>query len=791
MFHPIRRSVAFKLLAAGLLLAVVIIGGISTTLLISSGRQAKAAAQSTADNRAAVVRQLLQRQTGVQSAAAANTLAAQPALVAAFQADRSGAGVRALFADTTPLELPSEVTLVTSASGTPLYTHAATDLGAADTPSIPPELASIRSALAGQSAVGVEELGGILSYDVATPVRAGATGPVLGVVAYLAPLGPQLTRLATVIGYPVAAIPTSQPGRLARYSDSATRQGGPPQAISSGVAAKAPLVDAVYSAPVGEVAGSFVPVAAVGGRQFGAYVGVETPLAAFAGDRRADEASLGLLTILALALTSMGVIAFVDDVVLRPIRRLERAVKHIADGDYETEVPVSSKDEIGRLGESVDRMRLRISQTVGDLEDARGRLDSGVERLGEVSRALTTTTAGVAGLQRAVVQAVAAIAGDGGTALLMARDGSRLSVEVAEGPGAEEPFVPWLATGPLLRGQSILREVGIEGWGKGRLVAEPMFYQGEVAGALALVTRATLERAADDAELLRVLANNAAVALQNTRLFEQERETVRRLGELDAMKSNFLGVVQHELRTPLTAILGHAELMELLWHAWDDEKKLNAVHDVQYSARSLYDIVETIIDFSLLESDTLDLNCSNVPLRPAIDAALATVAERIRGGMPLPVRVDGLPEVSVYADKTRLDQVLRALIDNAVKFSPGGGSIRIAYDHDRHQNTVTLTITDSGVGIPAEHLPRVFDRFYQVDDTPTRYYGGTGMGLALVDRLVRAHGATVSIRSIVGKGTRVTLVWPATADAAFTELSGTPASQPTGRTNVHERGRVQ
>lgn len=319
-----------------------------------------------------------------------------------------------------------------------------------------------------------------------------------------------------------------------------------------------------------------------------------------------------------------------------------------------------------------------------------------------------------------------------------------------------------------------------------------MFYQGEVAGALALVTRANLDRAADEAELLRVLANNAAVALENTRLFEQERETVRRLGELDAIKSNFLGIVQHELRTPLTAILGHAELMELLWHAWDDEKKLNAVHDVQYSARSLYDIVETIIDFSLLESDTLDLNSSDVPLRPALDAALETVAERIRGGMPFPVRIDGLPEVSVFADKTRFDQVLRALLDNAVKFSPGGGEIRIAYDQDRHENTVTLTITDSGVGIPPEHLPRVFDRFYQVDDTPTRYYGGTGMGLALVDRLVRAHGATVNIRSIVGKGTRVTLVWPATADAAFTELSGTPASQPSGRgANAHDRGRLQ
>lgn len=792
MLRPIRRSVATRLLVAGLGLAIVIVGVVSVTVWISSARQSEAAAQSTAGNRAAVVRQLLQRQIGVQGAAAADNLATQPALVAALQSDRSGAAVRALFAGAPPLDLPSEVSLVTATDGTVLYEHVAAGLGAAERPTVPVQLASVRSALSGQSAVGVEDLSGTLSYDVASPIRASPSGPVIGAVAYLAPLGPQLARLAAVIGYPVAAVAADQPGRLIRYAGAGAPTAGVPEAVRSGVAARAARVDGVYAAPVGQVAASFVPVAAVGGRQLGAYIGVETPLAAFAGDRRAEVAGLGLLAILVLALTAMAVVAFVDDLVLRPIRGLERAVKNIANGDYETEVPVTSSDEIGRLGESVDLLRLRIARTVNDLVEARGRLDSGVERLGEVSRALTTTTTGVAGLQRAVIEAVGAIAGEGGTALLLAREGSQLTVAVAEGPGAEEPFVTWLATGALLRGQSILRDVGIEGWGTGRLMAEPMFQHGEVAGALALVTRADLERAADDAELLRVLAGNAAVALLNTRLFEQERETVRRLGERDAVKSNFLGFVEHELRTPVTAILGHAELMEMVWHAWDDEKKLDALRDARYSARSLYDIVETIINFSLLESDNLGLNCSDVPLRPAIDAALDAVAERIRGGMPLPVRIDGLPEVSVHADKARFDQVLRALLDNAVKFSPGDGEIRIAYDHDRHQNTVTLTVTDSGVGIPAEHLPRVRERFYQVRDTPTRSSGGTGIGLALVDRLARAHGATVEIRSIVAKGTRVTLVWPATADADFAELLGTPSSQPSGRgANGRDRGQLQ
>jgi len=287
----------------------------------------------------------------------------------------------------------------------------------------------------------------------------------------------------------------------------------------------------------------------------------------------------------------------------------------------------------------------------------------------------------------------------------------------------------------------------------------PMFYQDAVVGALAVVTRAGEPPAEGQEQSLAVLANNAAIALENTRLFEQERETVRRLRELDALKSDFLGTVQHELRTPLTAIMGMGDLLEMCWETWDDAHKTEALHDIQVAAKKLYDIVETILDFSLLESDTLSLKQVPTQVRGAVEEAVTAVQARLKEGLQVSLSVDVPTDVEVYADPARFNQALRALLDNAVKFTPEGGSIWVR-THRNGGNMVRIEVADNGIGIPEDALPRVFERFYQVDNTATRTYGGTGMGLALVRRLVEAHGGSVEVESRVGVGTCFALLWP-------------------------------
>jgi two-component system cell cycle sensor histidine kinase PleC len=265
--------------------------------------------------------------------------------------------------------------------------------------------------------------------------------------------------------------------------------------------------------------------------------------------------------------------------------------------------------------------------------------------------------------------------------------------------------------------------------------------------------------------------------MENARLYEQEREAVRRLRELDSMKTNFLSTVQHEMRTPLTAILGLSDLIEMCWETWEDPPKLDALRDIQVAAKNLDSIVETIIDVSAVEGEALVLALQAVPLEAAVGAAIADIGERHKGGLPVPVDVDVEPGVSLLADPDRLGQVLRALIDNAVKFSDGRG--RVAIQGRRAETgVVVVEIVDQGIGIPDYDLPHIFERFFQVDNTSTRRFGGTGMGLALVKRVLDAHGATVDVETRLGAGTRVILRWPDRAEDGTRESAPSPASVP-------------
>ena len=167
----------------------------------------------------------------------------------------------------------------------------------------------------------------------------------------------------------------------------------------------------------------------------------------------------------------------------------------------------------------------------------------------------------------------------------------------------------------------------------------------------------------------------------------------------------------------------------------------------------------------------------DVPLEAAVRTAITVVAERHKGGLPIPAEVDVDSSITLLADPDRLGQVLRALIDNAVKFSDGRGIVEVRAG-PAEPGTVVIEVGDEGIGIPAEDVPRIFERFFQVDNTATRRFGGTGMGLALVKRVVQAHGATVDVETRVGSGTRIFLRWPERIPAPETAVDNDPMALP-------------
>jgi signal transduction histidine kinase len=761
----IRSSFALRLLAAGVALSLVLIIGISAFLLISRQQQTRTAAVTNSGNRAKVIGQLFDNVTRPQLQFDAQQVAGQ--LNQSFANSKQGTAADDLKVingyGSIIFEKPDQ-----GAFGEyPVLVTVDGHVYAPPKVLVPTAMQSrtLRDALNGAADYGIELLPGTngrRAVSDAGDAIFDRNHRVIAAIVYILPLLNQLQHFEGVIGYPTAFVPVQSPTVIARLSaDGKTPSGGTtPSVIRSAVQAGSPQPQGTYDIPgVGTVAGSFVPLDGPDGR-VAAYVGVEVKLSDFVGDVRGDEVTLGLIAVFAILGTALLVFFFVERFVRRPVNRLERGVARIAGGDYSTDIPVTSSDELGRLAEGVNRMRAEIADYVTQIERARARLDSAVDELGGVSRALTTTTRGVAGLQEAVVGAAAAIAGHGSAALLLVRDGDNLSLRAAHGVEGRPPDISGWHVGPaLLEGRSVRVDQPPPGWKAGGMLAVPMFDQDAVVGALAVITRAGEPPVEGQEHSLAVLANNAAIALENTRLFERERETVRRLRELDALKSDFLGTVQHELRTPLTAIMGMGDLLEMCWDTWDDAHKTEALHDIQVAAKKLYDIVETILDFSLLESDTLSLKPLPTQVRGAVEEALHAVQARLKEGLQVSLSVDVPADVEVYADPTRFNQALRALLDNAVKFTPEGGSIWVR-THRNGSNMVRIEVADTGIGIPEEALPRVFERFYQVDNTATRTYGGTGMGLALVRRLVEAHGGRVEVVSRVGEGSCFALLWP-------------------------------
>jgi signal transduction histidine kinase len=390
-------------------------------------------------------------------------------------------------------------------------------------------------------------------------------------------------------------------------------------------------------------------------------------------------------------------------------------------------------------------------------------VEGAVERVDAVARALTSTTGGIAALQREVVCTAASIAGAGASAAMALRDGEDLSIQAIDRHRAgPDVFAGWTVFPEVRTGQRVKRVVG----GEGSLLVLPMSYRGAIVGALAVMSPSDGRPLDDDIEgVLAILANNAAIAMENARLYEVERESARRLRELDTLKTDFLSTVQHELRTPLTAILGLSDLIEMCWEVWEDSPKLEALRDIQVAARNLDGIVETIIDFSVGDAEELTLGLADVHLEDAVRSAITMVGERHKGGLPIPAEVEVEAGLTLFADPDRLGQVLRALIDNAVKFSDGQGTV-VVRGTRAAPGTVLIEVMDEGIGIPADDVPRIFERFFQVDNTATRRFGGTGMGLALVKRVVQAHGATVGVEPRVGPGTRIMLRWPERVQAS-------------------------
>jgi two-component system phosphate regulon sensor histidine kinase PhoR len=251
---------------------------------------------------------------------------------------------------------------------------------------------------------------------------------------------------------------------------------------------------------------------------------------------------------------------------------------------------------------------------------------------------------------------------------------------------------------------------------------------------------------------------------------------VTRLERLEQVRQEFLSNVSHELRTPLTAILAFIETLEA--GALDDkEASQRFLTIIRRNATRMQELIDDILELSAIETGNVKVRAEEVELAPIITDVVSSLANKASARGIVVRNVVG-PDVMVFADARRLEQMLTNLIENAIKFNRENGTVTISFEGDARGSSGTvregfmthadgdmlqrdrITVEDTGEGIPGQHLERLFERFYRVDRARSRDLGGIGLGLAIVKHLARAHGGEVTVSSEVGKGTAFTIELP-------------------------------
>ncbi|MGH2694176.1 MAG: ATP-binding protein, partial [Actinomycetota bacterium] len=410
--------------------------------------------------------------------------------------------------------------------------------------------------------------------------------------------------------------------------------------------------------------------------------------------------------------------------IAQPIQMLTRTAQKVREGDLSARTNVAGEDEVGQLGETFNEMTSSLSRMTDDLREAareehrlRARIETIIQSMADALVAVDP--------QRKV--------------LAFNREAEKLTgIKAKKAVG--QPIDDVLDVRDA-QGEPVT--LPIQRLTEGSVGGVFIFRRGRDPIPVA-VTSAVLRGEGDEP------TGGVAVIRDMSREHELER-----------MKTEFLANISHELRTPLTPIKGYAEILGR--RDVSPEKTRQFVGGILESTGRLERIVGLLLDFSAMEAGKLSPRTAPVDIGAMLEEMASEWAHRAPRHEVVAEVATPLPKV--IGDERLLRRSLEELLDNAVKFSPQGGKIRLqaksASGNGRRNGAVEVTVEDQGIGISPEDLPKIFYDFHQLDGSETRTYGGLGLGLAFVQRIVKAHDGSVSVESRPEQGTRLTITIPA------------------------------
>jgi signal transduction histidine kinase len=297
-------------------------------------------------------------------------------------------------------------------------------------------------------------------------------------------------------------------------------------------------------------------------------------------------------------------------------------------------------------------------------------------------------------------------------------------------------------------------------------MVQPLATPQRVVGAMTISRERVDPFTELDAAILKVIVNQASIAIENGRLYEQLQDHLGELevanaqiAEVSRLKSEFLANMSHELRTPLNAILGFSELLrDDLAGKISDKQRHDCLDNIHNSGKHLLSLINDILDLTKIEAGRMDLVYEEFGVESAVREVLNVVRSL---AMKKDIQIISTIEPQgalLIADKNKVKQVLYNLLSNAIKFTPPDGKVEV--QAAAAQDTLTITVKDSGIGIPKDLQHKIFGAFYQVQSASNREYPGTGLGLALTKKLVELHQGTIEFDSRPGEGTTFTVALP-------------------------------
>jgi PAS domain S-box-containing protein len=699
-----RRRIRFRILAGffGLLLAVIVaVSSVVAQVISDNLRQsAQARVEGQAD---AAQREFLRRaqDAALRVAAIAGARSTAEAFEAGQRLDRSAKGLLRVFVDVDfVVFLDDRLRLLGKAGARSLETLA---IAGSDVS---------RSAADGVEAASLEglERGGMAVLG-ANPVQ--LRGEVVGVVVTGFEVDQGLLERSVPTGTPVAVYRRAREVPVAATSFPGWRRGT--ELVAAGALARARERTVSLDRPVVE------RITAEGRQYFAAFSPLRTQLGVPVGTLVVGEPAgilgrtqRGVTRVLFLvALAAAALALFLAVLAARritgPVVALTGAARRVQAGDLGAKAEVRGEDEVADLAGAFNRMTDSVHQMTGDLREAateqarlRGRLETVLNSMGD-------------GLVAVDAERIVVTCNPTASELLGAPRREVLGkplAEVIRGRDAEGRDL--IAGGALRPGLGFLER------SDGRDVP-------------VAISSAPLRDGTGDA------VGEVHVLRDMTREHEIER-----------MKQEFLSNVSHELRTPLTPIIGYSELMSKREMAEGQAREFAG--GILDSARRLERIVAMLVDFSAMEGGRMALNLSPVRVPDIVEGAIGAFRERSARHRFETRFEPGLPPA--HADLTLLRKVLDELLDNAVKYSPQGGRVEVAVGEEDHarKRMIRVRIADQGIGIEPQDMADIFQDFRQVDASDTRAFGGLGLGLAFVKRIVEAHGGTISAESEPGQG---------------------------------------